>query len=128
MKKMFLLAMALALMSAAAWAQTNVTNVMAGAPAAGAIGVPQGFQWLIPVLVPVVVGVFKALLPNVPTRLLPGLAIVVGALSDLAMSSVGLTGGSNPMLAAVLGAAGIGMRELKEMFKAKPVEPVASSL
>lgn len=118
-------AIALAIFSAAAWAQgvTNaadaVTNVVAPAGAGGTgdglvPGVPKGLEYFIPFLVPMCVAYVKKILPGLSPRLLPFAAVAIGSASDMLLNSIGLVQHSNPALAAILGAAGIGIREVHD--------------
>lgn len=80
---------------------------------------------LIPLLVPLVIAIFKYFLPDVPTVVLPILAPIIGALIDFVASKA--TGAaSNPLLSAALGSAGVGLREIYDQVRAKmPGSPQA---
>ncbi len=71
---------------------------------------------LIPVVVPVAVYLLKSLVPKVPTVWLPVAAIALGAVADTAAHFA--TGSvANPILGAVLGAAGVGLREVVDQIR-----------
>lgn len=95
----------------------NGTNGAAGAGGGGMSMALPSMQWnlVIPLVVPLVVGALKGLLPSVPSRWLPVVAVVVGFLSDLLIASVSGVS-SNPGLGAILGAAGVGVREVKDQL------------
>ncbi len=70
---------------------------------------------LIPVVVPMVIAGLKALAPRVPKRLLPILAPILGGMIDAGAAY--LQGGApNPVLAAALGSAGVGLREILDQM------------
>lgn len=78
-------------------------------------------------LIPVLLAFAKGLLPNLPPKYLPLIAIVLGAASD-ALASY-LSGNTpNPALGAVLGSAGVGIRELVDQLRnvSTPTVPVTS--
>lgn len=79
------------------------------------IGLP-----LIAVLVPLVVGLFKKIVPDIPKWLLPVLAAVLGPAFDLGIAA--LSGAEFNGIAGVLaGLAGVGLREVKDQaIKALP--------
>lgn len=82
------------------------------------IGLP-----LIAVLVPLVVGGFKKLLPNVPTVLLPILAALLGPVFELGISYVTMAEFTG-VAGALMGLAGVGLREVKDQV-VKSVQDVA---
>jgi hypothetical protein len=72
-------------------------------------------QGLIPVVVPIVIAALKAEIPKLPGWSLPILSIIIGGLSDQATAAV--VGNSSPWyVGAILGAAGIGVREIKDQL------------
>lgn len=75
-----------------------------------------GWQTIIPILVPILVAALRLLLPKIPVNLLPVIAPIIGSLADYALS---LASGSvaNPVLGAILGAAGVGLREVFDQNK-----------
>ena len=76
---------------------------------------------VIPLVVPIVVAVGKFLIPKIPAWILPILAPAIGALIDFLGSLV--TGHeANPITAAVLGSAGVGLRELYDQIKGKVID------
>ena len=71
---------------------------------------------LIPVLVPMILGLAKAEVPKLPSWILPILAPALGALIDwLTSLATGTT--PNPIASAVLGAAGVGLREVYDQVR-----------
>jgi hypothetical protein len=90
------------------------TDAPAGSTSAGAPGSP--WQLLIPVLVPVIIAGVKWALPKIPPIALPILAPVLGAGLDIVLHYAGVTS-SNGVLGAVLGAAGVGLREVVDQVK-----------
>lgn len=73
---------------------------------------------LIPVLVPLIIAIGKWALPKVPAWILPILAPALGALVDfLTTWATGAT--SSPALGAILGSAGVGVRELLDQVKGR---------
>ena len=66
---------------------------------------------LIPVLVPFLIAGIKALIPKLPTWILPILAPILGALS------AAVSGVADPGTGAVLGLAGIGVREVADQTR-----------
>ncbi len=69
------------------------------------------FLLLVPIIVPVVLGLLKIFLPKFPGWLLPILAPLLGAAADFAMSQ---SFGQGTLLGAILGSAGVGLRELAD--------------
>lgn len=74
------------------------------------------WELLIPVAVPLALAVLKAVLPNLPKVWLPILAPILGALSEILLYLGGL-GGGNPAMGALLGQAGVGLREIYDQVK-----------
>lgn len=72
--------------------------------------------WLIPLLVPVVIAGIKWVIPSIPTVWLPILAPLLGAAIDLVAYWAGRPG-VDPAVGAVLGAAGVGLREIYDQVK-----------
>lgn len=73
---------------------------------------------VIPLVVPILVAIGKFMIPKLPTWTLPIIAPALGALVDYLTTLV--TGGtSSPVLAATLGSAGVGLRELIDQLKQK---------
>ena len=85
------------------------------APAAPSAS-PSPFTALIPLAVPVFIAVLKAFIPNIPGVWLPIIAPVLGAAADIVMhyASVSTLG---PLWGAVMGSAGVGLRELQDQLK-----------
>lgn len=81
-----------------------------------------GVQVVIPVLVPLAIAFLKLILPRVPSAWIPVLAPILGMLADLAAAKA--TGGTgNVVLGAVLGSAGVGLREVVDQLrKARSME------
>ncbi len=71
-------------------------------------------QTLVPVLVPVAIAVLKFFVPRIPRAWLPILAPLLGALIDIAATSQ--VGPGTP-LAALLGSAGVGLREILDQVR-----------
>lgn len=90
----------------------------AGAPPAAAAPSSLGnwFDSLIPVLAPLLVALIKVVIPRIPKPLLPLLATGLGVALDYIGQLTGVSAG-NPILGAVLGAAGVGLREALDQTK-----------
>lgn len=75
---------------------------------------------LIPVIVPLVIAGFKLGISRLPGWLLPIIAPLLGGVLDAGIAY--LTGNpANPLMGAILGSAGVGVRELKDqLLPAKP--------
>lgn len=71
---------------------------------------------LIPLVVPLLVAVFKFFLPKLPSWTLPILATALGALLNWISTAVGGPG-VGPLTATLLGAAGVGVREIIDQLK-----------
>lgn len=71
---------------------------------------------LLAIVVPLAIAGLKALWPKIPPRLIPLVAVVLGSGGDLLMSFVndwvGMHHPASPALAAIMGLAGVGVREL----------------
>ena len=89
------------------------------APAAAALdGITSAnvVTWLTPVLVPLLLAGVKLVLPKLPTWVIPIAAPVIGVLIDF-VNSLATAHSSNFLVAAALGLAGVGLREVKENLK-----------
>ena len=71
---------------------------------------------LIPLVVPILLWGLKGVVPLIPKFLLPILAPLLGAALEWIGYYAGVTSG-NPVLGAVLGAAGVGLREVIDQIK-----------
>jgi len=73
---------------------------------------------LIPFLVPIAIAALKAVLPLLPSWTLPVLAPLLGAGADM-LIYYGSGGASvfSPIFGAVLGSAGVGVREIADQIK-----------
>lgn len=96
-----------------AHAQTDAPAPIAGITADSLV------QWLTPILVPLVLAGFKKVAPSLPTWIIPVLAPVLGVLIEFINGFIS-NNSSNFLLAAGLGLAGVGLRELKEAVKPAP--------
>lgn len=76
-------------------------------------------QWLTPILVPLLLAGFKRVQPSIPSWVIPMLAPVLGVVIDLVNSLI-TSHASNLWVAAGLGLAGVGLREMKEAVKPAP--------
>lgn len=77
---------------------------------------------LLAVIVPLVVAGIKKITPSIPSVSLPVIAIVLGAGADYVGSLVGVWEGSF-VVGAVLGAAGVGLREAGDQVKQSVLGP-----
>jgi hypothetical protein len=76
--------------------------------------------WLTPLLVPLIIAVKKKFAPLIPSWALPILAPVLGMILDY-VNTLATSHQSNLLLAALLGLAGVGVREVKDqLVPAKP--------
>ena len=84
------------------------------------------FPWetLIVPVVPVLIAILKILVPKIPKAALPIMAPLLGAALDIAASYLG-TGTANPVWGAVLGAAGVGLREIVDQMRKLGAAPPA---
>lgn len=80
------------------------------------------WQLLIPVIVPMIIAGLKAVIPKLPTRLIPFLAPVLGALIDVLLNLADLGGGMG-LLGAIFGSAGVGVREKIDQARKTSPEP-----
>lgn len=74
---------------------------------------------LTPVIVPLVIAGFKMISSKIPTWILPILAPILGALVGV-ISNAALQANGNLMVAAALGLAGVGVREIIDQLKPEP--------
>jgi hypothetical protein len=73
---------------------------------------------LIPVLVPLIVALAKWGVPKLPTWILPILAPALGAALDY-LSTLATGSAANPAVGALLGSAGVGLREVVDQVKGR---------
>lgn len=86
---------------------------------------PTDFQVLIPILVPLLLTLARTGITKIPRRLLPFLAPVLGGLLD-ALGAY-LTGQvANPLVGAVWGSAGVGLREMVNQARKAAIGPPAA--
>lgn len=71
---------------------------------------------LIPLVVPVLLAVLRVLAPKIPKVLLPILAPLLGAGADIALHYAGVST-MGVVWGAVLGSAGVGLRELADQIR-----------
>ena len=93
--------------AATAAATAAAPSAMAGITSANIV------TWLTPVLVPLVLAGLKLVAPKLPTWVIPIAAPVLGMLIDF-VNSLATSHASNLLVAAALGLAGVGLREVKE--------------
>jgi hypothetical protein len=77
---------------------------------------------LIPILVPLLLALGKWFVPKIPKAWLPILAPVLGAGLDVLLHFAGLSAG-NPMMGAILGSAGVGLREIVDQLRKAQIPP-----
>ena len=87
-----------------------------GSATAPAPASPSPFTALIPLAVPVVIALLKNVMPKIPGVWLPILAPLLGAGADIVMHFAGVST-LGPLWGAVLGSAGVGLRELQDQLK-----------
>ncbi len=106
-------------------AQTNTNSIPV--PPGTVPGTAPGMGLLItilPLLVPIIIAGFKVALPKLPGWTLPIIAPALGALIDYIGSLTPLgTGAAHPLLAAALGSAGVGLREMVTQIKDRAALP-----
>ena len=68
-----------------------------------------------PVIVPLVIALVKKVKPNIPSVVIPIIAPILGAVIGI-IASVATNNQGNIILAAVLGMAGVGLREIKDQL------------
>lgn len=74
------------------------------------------WQALIPVAVPLLIAILKWAVAFIPAWILPILAPILGGLLDAGIAY--LSGGTaSPIVAMILGSAGVGLRELVDQMK-----------
>jgi hypothetical protein len=76
--------------------------------------------WLTPVIVPLVIALVKKFQPQIPSWVLPLAAPVLGVVIDV-INSYALGQANNLIVAALLGLAGVGVREIKDQLT--PTKP-----
>lgn len=74
---------------------------------------------LTPVVVPLVIAGFKLISAKIPTWVFPVLAPILGALVGV-ISNAALQANGNLYVAAALGLAGVGVREIIDQLKPEP--------
>lgn len=111
------------LMPGLAMAQANSVPA-AGAPASAAP--PSPWVSLIPLAVPVLIMVLKMLIPNIPGVALPIIAPLLGAAADIVLHYAGAST-LGPTWGAVLGSAGVGLREIYDQVKQSVTTPAAAT-
>ncbi len=92
------------------------TGPLADPSSAGVTSSSAPWELIIPVLVPVVIAAIKWLLPKVPAVALPIVAPVLGAGLEIVLHFAGLADG-NSVTGLILGAAGVGLREVLDQVK-----------
>lgn len=112
---------------------TTIAAFVFAAPSAVAAGSASGpatakFPWesLIVPAVPLLIAALKLLVPKIPRAALPIMAPLLGAALDIAASYLG-SGTANPVWGAVLGAAGVGLREIVDQMRKLGAAPPAKS-
>lgn len=120
-------ALAVLLFAVLAHAQgTNAPTLPPVAPAPTTSPVLALMLTLIPVLVPLIIALGKFAVPKIPSWILPILAPAIGALIDY-LTSLGVGGHASPIASALLGAAGVGVREIYDQVKGRVKDgPVVS--
>lgn len=79
-------------------------------------------QWLTPLLVPLIITYVRKWQPQIPSWVWPTLAPVLGAVATLIESAI-TKGDHSVLVGALLGLAGVGVREIKTNL-IPPKEPV----
>jgi hypothetical protein len=93
-------------------AATTGTSTAATSPPS-----PNWLSALIPILVPISIAGLKLVLPKLPTWTLPAIvAPLLGTLADLALHYAGVPT-LGPAWGAILGSAGVGLREIQDQVK-----------
>lgn len=83
-------------------------------------------QGAIPLIVPLAIALAKAEIPKLPGWILPLLSTVLGVICD--QGATALTGTSSPWwVGAILGAAGVGVRELKDQVHQRLITAIGPS-
>jgi hypothetical protein len=84
---------------------------------------PSWLSALIPIAVPIVIAGLKFMLPKLPTWTLPAIvAPLLGTLADLALHYAGVST-LGPAWGALLGSAGVGLREIQDQVKQQIATP-----
>lgn len=91
------------------------TLAVPGAPTTGNAAADSILTWLTPLVVPLIIAAKKKFFPSIPSWLLPILAPLLGVLLDV-INTYALGHQSNVLLAALLGLAGVGVREVKDQL------------
>ena len=73
----------------------------------------------IPIAVPLIIAGLKWATTKIPSKLLPILAPIIGALLDVGLA-VATGHAANPVVGAILGSAGVGVREIKDQLFPAP--------
>lgn len=76
-----------------------------------------------PIIVPLIIAGVKYIIPKIPTWLLPILAPILGAVLTIITNYAAQSSG-NLVIAAILGLAGVGVREIVDQLKPAPVTPI----
>lgn len=92
------------------------TNDVPGTPAVTTPAAVSIFEAFIPFLTPIVIAMVKLLLPRIPKPIIPWIAPLLGAAASWIANLSGFTQG-NVLLGAVLGAAGVGVREAVDQLR-----------
>lgn len=80
-------------------------------------------QWLTPVIVPLIITYTWKLLPKIPSWVIPMLAPLLGVILDVINAEI-MNGSHNTVVGALLGLAGVGVREIKtNLIPPKDVQP-----
>lgn len=74
------------------------------------------YELIIPLVVPIIIAALKALWPAIPKVWLPIVAPILGALAEILLYLAGM-GGGDPAMGALLGQAGVGLREIYDQIK-----------
>jgi hypothetical protein len=107
-----------------------LTPLLASAATSGSTTVASSPNWLsalIPVLVPISIAGLKLVLPKLPAWTLPVIvAPMLGTLADLALHYAGVPT-LGPAWGAILGSAGVGVREIQDQVKQQFASPSSGS-
>jgi hypothetical protein len=77
---------------------------------------------LLPLIVPMLIAIIKMEIPKLPTWCLPILAPLLGAFIDW-LTALATGGHPNPIASALLGSAGVGLREVYDQLKQQITPP-----
>lgn len=120
MKNWKLLAFVLSVFGLAVLAQTNTggpTNIIGStAPPSGSVDAMGLLLIVIPLGVPIIVAIGKFFIPKLPSWTLPIIAPSLGILIDYITARV-TAGTFSPVTAALLGSAGVGIREIVDQMR-----------